>query len=94
MSDHNADGSRLKVTELEWHALEWMLFNLDEADRRELFGISPTDNVLEIAAGIMRTTTNSKGLGWLAWVNGRPAAAFGVYEHHRGLLGDLVARHE
>ena len=65
------EGDRIKVAELSWLPLEFLLFNLDAADRRELFGQCPSENPLEIAYGIMHA---SKQLGWTVVVSGRPLA--------------------
>jgi hypothetical protein len=74
--------SGTKVTELNWLALEFVLFHLSEADRGDTFGQSPTENPLEIAGAIMHA---NKHLGWAYWRAGRPAAVAGVWEIHRGV---------
>jgi hypothetical protein len=78
------ESGKTKVTGLRWDALEYLMFSLSDAARRDAFGAAPTNNPLELAGGIMRTIASQKGAGWLTWINNRPRAAFGVYECHPG----------
>ena len=75
------DGDKIKTEPLSWLPLEFLLFSLNPVDQRDLFGQSPTENVLAIAHAIMSA---EKGLGWTISINARPSAALGVYEIHRG----------
>lgn len=75
---------RMKVTDLEWIGLEFIVFHLHEADRLDTYGMVNTENPLEVAGSIMHTTAQNKGLGRLCWRNGKPVAALGVYENHKG----------
>lgn len=65
--------ARIEVKPLDWLGLEFFLLShLSEADRRELLGRAPTDNLLVIAAHIMHA---AKAVGRMLWRNGHPVAA-------------------
>ena len=74
----------IKTSELTWLPLEYLLFHLSPIDKADLFGQVATENVLEIAGQIMHATNSGNGLGWVISRNGRPAAAFGVFQEHKG----------
>lgn len=75
------EGHTIRVEDLTWLPLEYLLFNLSPVDRRDMFGQVPSENVLAIAHAIIHA---EKGLGWIITINGRPAGALGVYEVHKG----------
>jgi hypothetical protein len=75
------EGHTVKVEDLTWLTLEFLLFNMRDSDRRDMFGQTPTENVLAIAHSIINA---EKGLAWCILINGRPSGALGVYEVHKG----------
>jgi hypothetical protein len=76
-------GGKVKITDLEWNALEYLAFNMREIDKQEIFGNLPSDNPLELAAMVYQATAKN-GYGWLGWFNGRPVAALGMFENFPG----------
>jgi hypothetical protein len=76
-------GRNVRITDLEWHALEYLAFSMRPVDKHEIFGNLPTDNPLEFAAMVYQATAKN-GYGWLGWLNGRPVAALGIFENFPG----------
>jgi hypothetical protein len=74
-----------EIRDLEWHALQWLTFNMRDIDRREVFNDQPATTALEVTAVIMHETARC-GLGYMAYINGRPASAFGVFKMWDGVF--------
>lgn len=73
----------IKVEPLEWLPLEFLCFNMRAIDREEIFGNVATENPLELAAQLHANIAKN-GCGWIAKLNGRPAACMGVFENFPG----------
>jgi len=74
-----------EVHGLEWHALQWLAFNMREIDAREIYGNQPATTAFEVTALIMHETAKC-GVGHMAYINGRPVAAFGVFKMWDGVF--------
>lgn len=72
----------IKITDLEWNALEYLCFSMRDIDKREIFGNLESDNPLELS--VMIHNTLPRGEGWVGWYNGKPVAAMGIFEQWRG----------
>lgn len=67
------------LTDLSYSALEYVAFNLREADREEIYNLLDTDSPLVFAWEAFHAMQN-KGRGRIAWHNGRPVAWIGFIE--------------
>lgn len=74
---------KVKVEPVEWLTLEFLLFNLREIDQEEIACNIDSENPLEWAAWIWRHIAH-KGCGWVARLNGRPAAVLGIFQNFPG----------
>lgn len=78
-------GWRVSIEPMEWLTLEFLCFNMRAIDRQEISNMLPSDNPLEWAATIHHACgRDGKGVGWVARINGRPAATMGVFENFPG----------
>jgi hypothetical protein len=74
---------RIVIEPMEWLPLEFICFNMREIDRHEIYANLPTTNPLEWAAMIFQAV-GKNGCAWHASLDGRPAAAMGVFENFPG----------
>lgn len=76
-------GWRVAAEPMDWLALEFICFNMRAIDRQEISNMLPSNNPLEWAAMIHQAVgRDNKGVGWIARLNGRPAATIGVFEQY------------
>ena len=78
-----AAGGKISIRPTEWLALEYIAFNLRQADKDEIFNNLHDANALELTAIVMQAVSR-KGVSWVASLDGRPAAVLAVFEQWRG----------
>ena len=81
--DRVTGNGRISIKPMEWLALEYLTFNLRQADKDEIFNNLPVTNPLEVTAMVMQAVAK-QGVGWVASLNGRPAACLAVFEEWHG----------
>src|SRR5262245_4323937 len=73
----------IKMEGLEWLALEYLCFNMRPVDRTEIYNVLASDNPGEFAARRYQAVARNV-CGWIAHLNGRPAACMGILENFPG----------
>lgn len=72
------------LTDIDYLALEYVVLNMREQDRREIYALRPHDNPLQLAMEAHAVIRN-QGRGRISWINGRPAAVAAFTEDWSGV---------
>jgi hypothetical protein len=72
------------LSDLDYHAVEFLCLNLRPQDRDEILGLMDHDNPLMLAAQMTHQVRNS-GRGRIAWHKGKPAALMAFVELRPGV---------
>ena len=72
------------LTDIDYTALEFVIMNMRDCDKEEIYALRDHDNPLQLAMEAHAAIRN-KGRGRISWVNGRPAAAAAFTEEWPGV---------